>query len=369
MKRRQSRVDLLLATAVGAPAVAVTAAFVDKWAGNDRTVDAWALVLVAVAFGVLAVRRRRPLVTLGITTAAVSVYLIAAYPYGPVLIAFFIVVYTVASILPLRTASISVAVALFVLLTHLFVHPNALGGLLGLVPGSAWAVVPFAIGVSVRASRQTRDAAREQAVRQQLYEERIRLAQEVHDIVGHGLAAIQMQADVALHVDEQQSPNTRTALESISRASSEAFEELRSALDLIGQPDGATRSPTAGIGNIEELCDRIRAAGVSVDLVEKGDMARVPSPVGLAAYRLVQESLTNVIRHGAVPEAAVHVEAGHGSIDLWVTNPGPVSGETPSGHGIAGMRRRVGALAGTFDARATPDGFVVEASIPFGDAR
>jgi signal transduction histidine kinase len=368
LRRHQRRIDLILAVALGAAGILLTAPFADQWAADDRTVDAWALALVGVAFGALAFRRRWPLVTLGVTTASVSAYLIATYPYGPILIAFFIAVYTVAALLPLRIAALSVALALPVLLIHVFVHPSSLGGLLGLIPGSAWAVVPFAIGTTVRTSRQAKEAARAEAIRDQLYEERIRLAQEVHDIVGHGLAAIQMQADVALHVEEQQPPKTKSALESISRASSEAFEELRSTLDLISESPAATLAPAASLENIEELCHRIGRTGVTVDFDLVGDTESVPSTVGVAVYRIVQEALTNVMRHGAVPAARARVVIGDGEVDIQVSNPGPAE-VTSSGHGIAGMERRVAALGGTFDTRATADGFVVEASIPMGGPR
>lgn len=368
LRRHQSRFDLALALLLGAAAVLITSFFGETGSGEDHNVDVWGLGLVALAFAPLAVRRRRPLVALAITAAASTAYLLAGYPYGPILIAYFIAVYTVATLLPLKTAAISVTASLVVLLTHIFVHPNALEGWLGLIAGSAWGVVPFAIGTSVRSARQTREAARAEAIRLQLYEERIRLAQEVHDVVGHGLAAIQMQADVALHVDEEQPSRTRSALEAISRASSEAFEELRSTLDVIGEQRDR-RTPAPSLGDIEELCDRIRSAGVSVDLSIEGDQSEVSAAVGLAVYRIVQESLTNVIRHGTVPSAAVHVKLHEEIIDLRVSNPGPVTPDRGPGYGLAGMSRRVRALDGTFDAGPSDQGFEVHARIPASAGR
>lgn len=361
--RRQSWIDVIIALGFGAVGILVTALFTEPWATNDRNVDLWGLALAGIAFAALVVRRRWPLVTLGVTTASVTAYLILTYPYGPILVAFFIAVYTVASLLPLRVAALSVAVALPILLIHVLVHPNALGGLLGLIPGSAWAVVPFAIGTTVRTSRQATEATRAEAVRQRLYEERMRLAQEVHDIVGHGLAAIQMQADVALHVESQHPLQTKMALESISRASSEAFQELRSTLDLISESPAARRTPAATLENIDELCRRISSAGVTVEFDLTGRVESVPPKVGLAVYRIVQEAMTNVIRHGAVPTARVRIAIGDESVEVLVSNPGPAVVDW-SGHGIPGMQRRVAALGGTFDARATSDEFVVEASLP-----
>lgn len=360
-------VDTAMALALGALAVLITAHFIEASSPDDATVDAYALILVGLAFAPLAIRRRWPLVALGIITAAATIYLLEGFPYGPILLGFFIAVYTVASRLPLRTAGISTGVAMVVLLTHVWIHPSALGGALGIIPGSAWAVVPFAIGAVVRTTRQAGEAARAEAVRQQTYDERMRLAQEVHDIVGHGLAAIQMQADVALHVDEQQTPRTRTALESISRASAEAFEELRSTLDLMSGPRGVTRpSGTPGLDDIDGLCERIRASGVEVALARHGQERPVSPAVGLAAYRVLQESLTNVMRHGEVPAADVTIEFGEDTLRLRIANRGTSSPDVVSGHGIDGMRNRVASVAGTIDAGPKADGFVVDVRLPLG---
>lgn len=363
--RRELLVDGAIVVVLGAAALSLTGGAVDAWAPDDRPVDELALILVGIAFGALAVRRRWPLLTLAVTTVATSIYLIAGFPYGPILAAFFIAVYTVARWCPLRTSGFSVAIALLVLLTHVFIHPSAPGGLLGLIPGSAWAVVPFAIGATIRLSKEAADAARAEAMRQQLYEERIRLAEEVHDIVGHGLAAIQMQADVALHVDEQQPPRTRAALESISQASAEAFDELRTTLDVVSGAQRTIRDPVSpGLGDIDELCRRMRGAGVSIELDMPRETNEISPAVDLAAYRVIQESLTNVIRHGAEPSARIAVMFDDEDLEIHISNPGPAMQMKTEGRGIQGMRRRVEALGGTFTAAATPVGFEVSARLP-----
>jgi len=362
---RELLVDGATAVVLGAAALMITWGAVDAWAPDDRPVDAFALSLVGIAFGALAVRRRWPLFTLAVTTIATSTYLIMTFPYGPILAAFFVAVYTVASRYSLRASGISVAIALLVLLSHVFVHPSALGDLLGLIPGSAWAVVPFAIGATVRLSREATEAARAEAMRQQLYEERIRLAQEVHDIVGHGLAAIQMQADVALHVDEQQAPRTRAALESISQASAEAFEELRTTLDVVSAAQRTIREPVSpGLGDIDELCARMRGAGLGIVLEMPTKTKEVPPAADLAAYRVIQESLTNVIRHGARPSARIAVTLDDGDLEIRIVNPGPTANMKAEGRGIQGMRRRVEALGGTLSAGATQEGFEISARLP-----
>jgi len=363
--RRQTLLDLLLVAFLGSPALLITARFGDTWFLDDRQIGAYGLTLMVVAFASLTVRRLWPIATLAIATAATTAYLLEGFPYGPILATFFIAVYTVAARLPFRRGVVSVLVALAVLLTHVFVHPSALGGLLGIIPASAWAAVPFAIGTTVRFSRGAVEADRAEAMRRQLYEERIRVAQEVHDIVGHGLAAIQMQADVALHVEGEQTPQTRKALESISRASSEAFEELRSALDVVS-PNRPGRGPVSpGLADLEGLCGRMRGAGLSIDLTLTGDPRRIPPAVELATYRIAQESLTNVIRHGAVAAATLRVNVLEDAISIKVTNPGPAGGGT-EGRGLSGMRRRIEALHGTLAAGPSPEGFTVEARLPIG---
>ena len=360
--RQAIRFDVVVAVALAAFFVPVTALFADGWAENDRAVDPLALGLVAVAFLALMFRRGRPLLTLVVVTGCTTWYLWSEYPYGPILGAFFIAVYTVAATLPLLTAAVGTGLGAAVLLTHVFVHPNAIGGWLGLIPGAAWAVVPFAVGVSVRTARQARAADRDEAVRRHLYDQRLQLAQEVHDVVGHGLAAIQLQADIALHVDEQQPPRTRAALEAISRASKAAFAELASTLDSI-HPQRRSRSPR--LDDVTDLCRRVREAGVEVDLVVDGSSTRRDETVELAVYRVVQEALTNVIRHGSVMEASVGIEVDDNGIDVRVTNPGPFPTMSQSGRGLPGMRRRVEGLGGRLSAGPHDGVFAVEAHIPF----
>ena len=357
--------DVALAILLAIAVTAITGLALDRWSPDDTIIDIRALLLVAGSFLVLAFRRMRPMLTLAVVTLLTTTYLLLSYPYGPIFVSFFIAVYTVATLVPVSTAAISVAVAMVAMLPHVFIHPDALGGLLGLIPGAAWAVVPFSIGVSVRSARHTRVAAQEEALRKQLYDERMRVAQEVHDVVGHGLAAIQLQADVALHVDETQPPRTREALESISRASKAAFEELAMTLEGIQQPRQTSSPP--GIDDIVELCDRMKKGGVDIDLkIERKDGGR-HEQAELTAYRVVQEALTNVARHGRTLKAEVSVTADNSKITIRVTNPGHVSTPVPEGRGLIGMERRVMAVGGLFKAGPVAHGFAVEAAIPVGE--
>jgi signal transduction histidine kinase len=352
--------DLVLAVALAVLAAGV-AAVSDGVSSVDRRVDAPALVLAAVAGLMLAVRRRYPLLTLAVVTAACTTYLLLGYPYGPILFAYFVAVYTVARYLPWPRSVPAALVAMLVLLTHLIANNAAFGGFVGLLPGSAWAIVPFALGVIVRVQREATARARAEEVRRHAYDERLRVAQEVHDVVGHGLAAIKMQAEIALHLLADKPEQAETALIAISRTSTEALDEVRSTLALVGD----SRAPAPGLARIDELCGRMAESGLRVDLSTAGAPRTLPVAVDLAGYRVVQESLTNVLRHGAGNTATVRISWEDDGVLIVVANPLDGAGAVAEGLGIPGMRRRVTSLGGTFGAGPTGDGrFAVRARIP-----
>lgn len=339
----------------------------DARTGLDRPVDAVALALVVAAATSLVMRRRWPLATLAFVAVATSAYLLAGYPFGPILIVFFVAVYTVARHLPLRRSVPVSAAALVVLVAHVFTNEAVLPGLLGVVPATAWVVVPFAIGATVRSAAESAARAQAEAVRQRVDEERLRVAQEVHDVVGHGLAAIKMQADVALHVLARQPAQAEPALAAISRASAEALDDLRGTLGLLrGVDANPPRAPAASIDRIGDLCERMRDIGVAVTLHTSGEPGPVPSAVDLAAYRVVQEALTNVLRHSETKVADVEVCYEDDAIAVTVANPSPQPPDSDTGGlGIPGMRTRVDSVGGQLSAGPTAEGtFEVRAWMP-----
>jgi signal transduction histidine kinase len=316
-----------------------------------------AVGLAVLAALSLAVRRTWPLVNLAVATVAASTYLVLGYPYGPILLTVLIAVYTVARYRPIRPAALAAAAALVVLAVHAFVGHGP--GWFGLVPGSAWIVVPFALGVSLRLHAE--NAARARA--RHADEERLRVAQEVHDVVGHGLSAIQMQAEIALHVLPKQPEHAVTALAAISRTSREALDELRVTLALVRSD---ARAPLPGLARIEALAGRTSDSGVPVRVQTTGAPRPLPGAVDLAAYRVVQESLTNVLRHAGPAAATVRMDYGPDEVCVEIsdTGVGPGIGDV-GGAGIAGMRQRVAALGGTLSAGpGERGGFRVAARIP-----
>jgi signal transduction histidine kinase len=209
--------------------------------------------------------------------------------------------------------------------------------------------------------------ARREQTRRQASDERLRIARELHDVLGHHLSLINVRAGVALHLLDTQPEEARQALDAIKLASAEALREVRGVLAAVNpQDESAPRSPAPGLAEIDRLAEDARAAGLAVrlDRVHDDD---IPGEVGRAAYRIVQEALTNIRRH-AGPQAAVTIDVDRTADALTVrvddTGGGP-SASTSDGNGIPGMRERALALGGTLDAGARPGGgFRVVARMP-----
>ncbi|MGH3433757.1 MAG: sensor histidine kinase [Thermocrispum sp.] len=349
----------------------------DQITAVDTPVDALAIGMMLLSAATTALRRRWPLPVLAVVTAITATFLALGYPYGPIWGPFVVAVYTVAAYRPLATSVPAAVACVPAVLIHLFTHNAAIPGLLGVIPGTAWVVLPFAIGVTVRLTREARERAQAESVRDRVYDERLRIAQEVHDVVGHGLAAIKMQADVALHLLAKKPEQAQESLAAISRTATEALDEVRGTLVIVRQQD-TDRAPTPGLNRLEDLRQRMSQAGMQVDMVTTGTPRALPDAVDLAGYRVVQESLTNVLRHAARKTASVRVAYDAGAVIIAVSNPDSSNGSAGSagsapgagGFGIQGMAERVGALGGEFSAGPTDDGrFEVRASLPTGEQR
>jgi signal transduction histidine kinase len=328
-----------------------------------RPLDGLAYALIGIAAAALAGRRRWPLATLAVVTGATTASLVIGYPYGPIMISFAVAVYSVAAMLPLRRSAVAAGFAMLAIAVHVFVSGNGNPGLTGLFPAIAFVAVPFALGFT----RATAARARADRAHKLADDERLRVAQEVHDVVGHGLAAIHMQAEIALHLLARKPEQAETALTAISRTSKEALDELKVTLAVLRHGDD--RAPAPGIAQLPDLRDRLAHAGLPVTLDVSGEEAGRPLPVAvdLAAYRVVQESLTNVLRHAGAATASVLVSHTRSALDVTVTDTGRGGAVGGGGTGLAGMRERVVALGGSFTAGPRPGGgFSVHASLPLG---
>lgn len=219
-------------------------------------------------------------------------------------------------------------------------------------------------------------AKQEESERRATLAERLRIAREMHDIVAHHISVVVIQAQGAQRVADSDPARARTAMADVERTSRTALEEMRRLLGLLcpgesaaSVPDG-TYVPPAGLADIDMLAERLRRAGLGITIVRHGEPADVPEDVGLTVYRIVQESLTNVLKH-AGPAAATTVEMDFsGDVTVTVTDDGrgasaALTGIPGAGRGTAGMRERVAALGGKLSAGPKPGGgYRVHATIP-----
>jgi signal transduction histidine kinase len=241
---------------------------------------------------------------------------------------------------------------------------------------AAWMLLLGAIAEIVRIRRERgvqAAAARGEQERRVAGEERLRIARELHDVLAHNLSMINVQAGVALHLIDERPEQTRAALSAIKHASKEALAELRSVLDVLRAPDErAPKAPPDGLSRLEQLIARTRDAGVPVSARIYGEPRSLPAGVDRAAYRIVQEALTNVVKHAAGAPAAVHLAYREREIVVQIDNDRrgtPVNGNPGGGNGIPGMRERAVALGGILEAGPTPrGGFRVRATLPLADA-
>jgi signal transduction histidine kinase len=335
----------------------------------------WALLVATSA--AVAFRRRHPMAVLVATAAATAGWLVARHPYGPVFLPLCVAVYTAAASTPRRRfpALAGGIGALLVVLVALGVSdgrerlwdevPNQLPRVL-----LAWATllgIPLWVGWAARVRR--RRAAEEG--RRQADEERLRVARELHDVVSHSIAMINFRAGVALHVIDRRPGEAKAALEAIRQCSAGAMQELRAAVGVLRDPEGGPpRVAAPGLGQLEELVAGVVGAGQVIELVVEGEPGELPPAVDLTAYRVVQESLTNVVRHAGAAAATVRVAYQPDQVVVQVADDGGGSGRRDrrsgrSGSGIAGMRERVIAAGGELDAGPRPGGgFQVTARLP-----
>lgn len=340
--------------------------------------DTVAYVLVCIAAAGIALRRTFPWAALVLTAAACCVYIGLGYPYGPILFLLFASLYRIATLYSLRstvTADLVVLVA-FAVSATISGHGGEGGQSFYNFGWLAWLLVPALLGIFVRTRRDAARYNKEEAARRKededqrkIYEERLRIAQEVHDVVGHSLSVITMQAGVALHVVDRRPEQARVALEAIRTTSKHALDDLRRAIGVFRETDeaSATRRPAPGLSQIQELADRVVHSGVPVAVEVTGEPIDLPAAVDLAAYRIVQESLTNVLRHAGSASATVHITYADSAVELDITDDGTGGASTGGGggFGVSGMRERARAIGGTLDAGPRPQGgFGVHARLP-----
>ncbi|MEY9948090.1 sensor histidine kinase [Kitasatospora sp. GAS1066B] len=347
--------------------------------------DAFGYLLLALGPALLVLRRRHPVLVVAGTGAITFGYLAAGYPYGPVF-ASFAVAYCVAVRDGHRRAALLSLLGVYgghLLLAYAVPHGWLRGtaGSVGAWPEvglTALALLLAAVAELFRFRHErfaAHRAARQAAAARRADEERLRMARELHDILAHSISLIHVQAGVALELIDDQPEQARAALVTIKAASKEALGEVRQVLGTLRGPDAAApRRPAPGLDRLTELTEQAAHAGLTVTVRTAGEERAVPAGVGLAAFRIVQEALTNVIRHSAARRAEVLLDwTAPVSLTVRVTDAGPAAapdaGEPAGGgNGLAGMRERAQALGGTLTAGPHAGGFRVVAHLPTTNA-
>ncbi|WP_147449389.1 sensor histidine kinase [Actinomadura pelletieri] len=355
-----------------------------------RDLDPLGFGLLLGGPALLLLRRRHPVITLAATGAVTALYLLRGYVYGPVplSLAVALMAAVVAGHRLAAWAGTGAGLAVFFGLTALIGVPADERGtrgwfspqepsLVGATFVIAWVLVVLITSelVRMRAQRAAESArVRAEEERRQASEERLLMARELHDVLAHNISMINVQAGVALHLMDDDPEQARTALAAIKDASKEALTEMRGVIGALrAQGETAPRSPTAGLDRLDELLDRARSAGLRVECEITGERRPLHAGTDLAAFRIVQESLTNVTRHaGPGPVTArVHIAYGERDIVVRVDDDGrgvSLLDDRPGGSGIRGMRERAAALGGSFEAGPRPGGgFRVRARLPLSD--
>ena len=328
---------------------------------------------IAVMVAGLVVRRGFPRSGYVVVVLATTAFLAAGGPYGPVLLAPGLAVLGMATTLPLRTWTPWLAGLPVMMSAGFWRQPY--GGLFdpaiwpAALFGSAAVILP-ALLVVLRRSRREADARDREVERDRyVYAERMRIARDVHDVVGHSLSVIHLQAGVALHVLDKRPEQVAASLEAIRLTSKDALAELRHTLGVFRDAEGPDPTgPPAGLGQLDALVAPLRAAGRSVEVRVSGDLrGEVPAAVDHAAYRIVQEALTNVVRHAGDSSVTVELTLAGSGLQILVSDDGPriTEGDLHPGNGISGMRERATAVGGRLDVRpGARRGTVVEAILP-----
>ncbi|MEV8585518.1 sensor histidine kinase [Streptomyces sp. NPDC051180] len=342
-----------------------------------EALDALGRVLLLLAAAPLVFRHRRPVPVVFAVAGLTLAYLAAGYPYGPVFVLVAVACFA-AVVHGHRTAAwwalgllwaghLLIAHGLYRRLPPAGDGPASWGQEL---PAAAFAVAVLAASELVRVRREQwaqHRAERAAAERRRADEERLRIARELHDVLAHSIAVINVQAGVGLALLDSDPEQARTALTTIKAASKEALGEVRQVLDTLRAPGDAPRTPAPGLDRLPDLVEQAAATGLTVTVTTSGPRTALPPGADLAAFRIVQEALTNVVRHSASRAARVEIARGPGRLDLRVDDDGPATGTEAggSGNGLAGMRERAAALGGTIEAGARPDGgFRVHAVLP-----
>jgi signal transduction histidine kinase len=353
------------------------------WIPSPRPLDAVAVGLLGVVAGALALRRRYPIAVLVVLNAVVLAWAAAGYPGRVIMLAPLVACYTLAAARGWRWGLAGVVVTALGALVAVRVAfgaeaPAGTAGIavwMAATAGAAGTAVGYyrALLVATRAQLAREAQTREEQARRRAVEERLRIARELHDVFGHTMATISVQAGVGIHLLQRRPAQAVEALTTIKQISDQGLADVRTILGVLRADDdqGQPRSPRGGLDQLGALLDPVRAAGVEPQLTVHGSARPLPAAVDLAAYRIIQEALTNVLRHARA--RTVQLDLGYEPAQVVIrirddgaaASPRQAGSNGQDGHGISGMRERALALSGQFTAGPHPDGgFQVRCALP-----
>lgn len=338
---------------------------------DRKAIDAVALLLLLIGPAALAWRDRWPLAAVVAATGAADIYIGLGYPFGPIFASVVVALFVAVQAGRRRPTWLLAAAAYggFVLALLLDPRSDEGPGAVHLALAAGWLAVVLAVSEVVRV-RRDQAADRERATleedQRRIAEQRLNLARELHDVLAHNISLINVQASVALHLLDEQPDQAGPALANIKEASRDALHELRTALDVLRRGEDAPRTPMPRLDDLSALVASVRTSGLDVRLEQHIlQAAPLPAAFELAAYRIVQEALTNVTRHARAHAVTVRLGYEHG-LSVEVIDDG-IGGSAHPGSGIVGMRERAAALGGTVEAGPRPGGgFRVAAHLPDG---
>ncbi|MEU1629442.1 sensor histidine kinase [Streptomyces sp. NPDC020096] len=351
--------------------------FASRHAVDRVHLDAFAYALLLAGPALLVLRLRLPRVAVYGTMTVTLGYLAGGYAWGPFFLSF-LVAFCSAVVRGHRRDAWAAAAGIYV--GHLLVGhwlyrwlppagqpAEGWGQEFGI---AAWLLALGAAAELIRVRREQLVRARREraeAERHRADEERLRIARELHDVIAHSLSVINVQAGVGLALIDERPEQARIALTTIKAASKEALGEVRQVLGTLRSPGSAPRTPAPGLDRIPELAGQAAAAGLQVTVDIDGTARPLPPGAELAAFRIVQEALTNIVRHSGARTARVRIGYQPQVLELRIDDDGPATagGDSGGGNGLIGMRERAAALGGTVEAGPRGDGgFRVVATLP-----
>jgi signal transduction histidine kinase len=371
--------DSALAVVLTAPVlVSIVAEPTNADAADFKPINAIGILLALGAIGAMVLRRTFPLPVFLAQSAAIVVFASSDYYLGGLPFVTIIGIYTVGAYCRPRQIAVGYGVLVLALLSLWIVDIPDFGAsgafsnivLYGAALGVGWAVQSRRLRLDAAEERaEILEREQEEERARALAQERLHIAQELHDVIAHSMSVIAVQAGVGMHVVDRDPGEAKKALENISTTSRSTLVELRRMLGVLRDDgQGAAYVPAPGLSDIDKLAREVTDAGVPVKVTMDGSLRDLPPGIDLTGYRIVQEALTNVLKHAGPSSAWVCVTNDDASLHIEVRDDGRgVNGRSAgTGHGLTGMRERVAVYGGELRAGPIPGGgFMVTAELPY----